>query len=93
MTKLTKKERDALPDSAFALPGRRFPIHDETHARAALSLAPRALKKKHITKAEYDIVVRKAHKVLEKSNDKTAKESFSFERSLWSMTLALEGFY
>jgi len=30
-------ERNALPESAFALPGRRYPIHDEDHARDALA--------------------------------------------------------
>ncbi len=36
MAKLTAAERAALPDSAFALPGRRFPIPDEEHGSAAL---------------------------------------------------------
>jgi hypothetical protein len=35
---LTTKSRDSLSNSAFALPGRRYPIHDESHARAALSM-------------------------------------------------------
>ena len=35
--KLKAKQRNALPDSDFALPGRRYPIHDESHARNALS--------------------------------------------------------
>jgi hypothetical protein len=33
---LTPTERSHLPDSAFALPGRRFPIHDANHGRIAL---------------------------------------------------------
>lgn len=37
--RLRQKERDALPSSAFAGPGRSFPIHDRSHARAALSMA------------------------------------------------------
>lgn len=37
MTILTGKARRALPSSAFALPGRRYPIHDENHARNALA--------------------------------------------------------
>ncbi len=37
--KLKAKARRALPDSDFALPEKReFPIHDENHARAALSM-------------------------------------------------------
>ena len=34
---LTTKQRDSLPDSAFALPGRRYPIHDRAHAANALA--------------------------------------------------------
>ncbi len=34
---LTTNKRDDLPDSAFALPGRRYPIHDKNHARNALA--------------------------------------------------------
>lgn len=38
MTVLTTKTRDALPDSDFAIPGsREYPIHNEAHARDALS--------------------------------------------------------
>ncbi len=37
MSELTAAERDALPDSAFALSGRRYPIHDIAHARNALA--------------------------------------------------------
>jgi hypothetical protein len=37
MTTLTAKSRNALPSGSFALPGRRYPIHDESHARNALS--------------------------------------------------------
>lgn len=35
--KLNAAARNSLPDSAFALPGRRYPIHDENHARNALA--------------------------------------------------------
>jgi hypothetical protein len=37
MATLTAATRNALPDSAFALPGRRYPIHDIAHARDALA--------------------------------------------------------
>lgn len=36
-SELTTKKRKALPKAAFALPGRRYPIHDEAHARNALA--------------------------------------------------------
>ncbi len=37
MSELSTAERNALPDAAFALPGRRYPIHDISHARNALA--------------------------------------------------------
>ena len=64
MAKLTYKERKSLPDSAFALPNRRFPIYDVAHARNATARAKEMLDKGKITKAEYDTVVRKADAVL-----------------------------
>ena len=39
MAKLTAKTRNALPDSAFAGPGRSYPVEDPGHAKAALSRA------------------------------------------------------
>lgn len=36
---LSTRQRNELPASGFALPGRRFPIPDETHARNALARA------------------------------------------------------
>lgn len=64
MSKLTTKQRNELPDSAFALPGRRYPIIDKNHARAALTRAEEGLKKGWITQKEHDTIVRKAKKVL-----------------------------
>lgn len=37
MAKLTTSARNSLPGKSFALPGRRYPINDPTHARDALS--------------------------------------------------------
>lgn len=37
MAKLTSRERNSLPGSSFALPGRRYPIHNIGHARDALA--------------------------------------------------------
>jgi hypothetical protein len=39
MAALTSTKRKALPDSAFAGPGRSFPIQDKSHARNALARA------------------------------------------------------
>src|SRR6185436_12127591 len=38
-SRLTAAQRKHLPASSFALSGRRFPIPDKAHARAALSRA------------------------------------------------------
>jgi hypothetical protein len=39
VSKLTTEERDKLPKSEFVFKkDRRYPIHDETHARAALAM-------------------------------------------------------
>lgn len=37
MSKLTTKARNALPTSDFALPGRRYPLNNASHARNALA--------------------------------------------------------
>jgi hypothetical protein len=37
MTQLSQEERDRLPEKDFALPGRRYPIHNIEHARNALA--------------------------------------------------------
>lgn len=55
MSKLTTERRDEIPGRAFALPGRRYPIHDESHARAALSMAHYA------SPAEQATIKRKVH--------------------------------
>lgn len=38
MAKLTAKARGQISNKNFALPGRRYPIEDKSHARAALSM-------------------------------------------------------
>lgn len=54
--KLTAKARKHIKGSNFALPGRRYPINDPNHARAALSMVAR-----HGTPAEKAAVRRKVH--------------------------------
>lgn len=68
MAKLSSKQRDNLPDSAFALvfkdskgeTQRMFPIYDKNHAVQALRMAPRALKAGTISRSQYNTVVAKA---------------------------------
>ena len=49
VAKLSTAARKKLPNSAFAGPGRSFPINDKAHAVAAERLVGRALKAGHIT--------------------------------------------
>jgi len=42
MTKLTAGQRNAMPDSEFAGPGKSFPVNDKAHARLAISGATRS---------------------------------------------------
>lgn len=39
MARLSTAARNALPDSAFAGPGRTYPVNDASHARNALARA------------------------------------------------------
>jgi hypothetical protein len=41
MARLTTRGRKRIKAKNFALPGRRYPIHDRSHARAALSMVAR----------------------------------------------------
>ncbi len=54
MAVLRAKTRNKLPNEDFALPGRRYPLHDETHARDALARASA-----NATPAEQAIIRRK----------------------------------
>ncbi len=55
MSKLTTGRRAEIPGKDFALPGRRYPINDENHGRAALSMAHYA------SPAEQATIKRKVH--------------------------------
>ena len=57
MAILTAEERKKLPESAFALAGRRYPLIDEAHARDALARVAQ-----HGSPAERLVVRRKVHK-------------------------------
>lgn len=64
MSRLTKAERDALPESAFALPGRRYPVPDRNHARDALARASEFHHRGELSDEDYETVVRRAREVL-----------------------------
>ncbi len=63
--KLTKAQRDALPDSAFAGPKRTFPINDRAHAEAALLNVNRA---KGLTRGERAEIKAEARRELKRTH-------------------------
>lgn len=56
MSELTTKGRKAIASKNFALPGRRYPVHDENHARNALARVAQ-----YGTPSEQATVRRKVH--------------------------------
>lgn len=66
MAKLTTKQRNALPDSAFAGPNRSYPVEDAAHAKDAKARAAQFASP--ALKAKVDA---RANKVLGKKKEKT----------------------
>lgn len=64
MAKLTTQARNALPTSAFAGPGRSYPVEDASHAANAKARAKQQLDKGNLSPAQYDRIVGKANRVL-----------------------------
>ena len=60
MTKLTTEKREKLPAKDFAGKDRTYPIEDRAHAANAKARARQQLDQGHLTKAEYEAIVRKA---------------------------------
>lgn len=60
---LTSKKRDALPQSAFGLPGQeKYPITDLKHAAVAKAYAKQEEEKDKLSPSGYDQVVAKANR-------------------------------
>jgi hypothetical protein len=66
LTKLTTTTRSKLPESKFALSGRRYPVEDKAHARDAKARASQAFNLGQLTAAEKAQVDKKADAVLAK---------------------------
>ena len=77
MAKLTAKDRAALKPSQFGLPDKartrkarkqpgNYPMPDEGHAVSAVRLAKKHRKAGKLSKADYNRIRRKAHKILKK---------------------------
>jgi len=64
MAKLTAARRHALPKKDFAGPDESYPVEDRGHAIAAKGRAKQALKRGHISEAQYNKIVAKANRKL-----------------------------
>jgi hypothetical protein len=67
MAVLTAAARKKLKPSQFALPGGRYPIQDRRHAIDAKGRAKEELKAGKLSRAEYNRIVMRANRMLEKS--------------------------
>jgi hypothetical protein len=70
MAKLTAKNRNALPKSDFAGPGRSYPVNDKSHAANAKARASQMESSGKISSAEKAKIYAKANKVLGKGKKK-----------------------
>lgn len=66
MAKLTAKQRNKLPDSAFAGSNRTYPIPDRSHAANAKARAQQQYDKGNISKSTLNKIDAKANKKLKK---------------------------
>lgn len=64
MAALTTKTRNALPNAAFAGPGRSYPVEDKGHAVAAKGRAAQMAKKGKLSAEAKARIIAKANKVL-----------------------------
>jgi hypothetical protein len=64
VAKLSGKERKALPNSDFALPGRRYPVEDKAHAANAKARATQQVKAGNLSPAQAAKIRAKANKIL-----------------------------
>jgi hypothetical protein len=66
MAKLTAKKRNALPASAFAGPGRSYPVNDRAHAANAKARASQQVKAGNLSKSLEAEIDRRANAKLGK---------------------------
>lgn len=64
MGELISQSRNALADRVFALPGRRFPISDRSHAANAKARATQGVKAGTLSSAQAAKVRAKANRLL-----------------------------
>ena len=74
MAVLKSKERNALPASAFGLPGaRKYPMPDKSHAENAKARATQMAEKGKLSKADEKKIDRKADEVIKKDGGEKTK--------------------
>jgi hypothetical protein len=64
--KLTTKARSRLPSSAFAGPGRSYPVEDRSHAANAKARAVQQNRKGNLPSGTMEAIIRRANTVLSK---------------------------
>lgn len=67
MSKLSSKQRNALPDSAFAGPGRSYPITGRAHAANAKARATQQYEAGNLSKSARDRIRARANAMLERA--------------------------
>lgn len=64
MATLTTRARKSLPDSAFAGPGRSYPVNDRSHAANAKARATQMVKAGKLSPSTASKIKAKANRVL-----------------------------
>ena len=70
MATLSTKQRKAMPQKEYALPGKKFPVNDRAHAANAKARASQGVKAGTLSKSQAEKVDAKANKVLKKGKKK-----------------------
>jgi len=70
MAELTTKKRNSLPNSAFAGPGRSYPVNDPSHARNAKARASEMYHKGKLSAAQKNRIDNRADAVLKRGHHK-----------------------
>ena len=73
MAKLTTKQRKAMPQKDYALPGKQFPVNDRAHAANAKARASQGVEKGTLSPAQAAKVDAAANKVLKRTAPKGKK--------------------
>lgn len=78
MAKLTSKQRNKLPNSAFAGPNRSYPVQDRAHAANAKARATQQVNKGNLSSASAATIRAKANRILGQGHHRTSSGRHSF---------------